>query len=186
MRRRRTRTSGRWPPCARCTSPIPTACSAATRISSPAACSNASIIAMALATDPSLLILDEPTTGLDATVEAEVIDLIGELQERHETAVLFISHNLGRHPQDVPATSACCTRASSSRRDRPRRSCRTRGIRTRSASCAASRAGGCARTSASSTPSAGFLPAIGDAPAGMRLRPPLRARPGCLPDGQAG
>ena len=53
------------------------------------------IIAMALATNPELLILDEPTTGLDATVEAEVLDLIGELQERHSTAVLFISHNLG-------------------------------------------------------------------------------------------
>jgi peptide/nickel transport system ATP-binding protein len=53
------------------------------------------VIAMALATDPSLLILDEPTTGLDATVEAEVLDLIAELQERHHTAVLFISHNLG-------------------------------------------------------------------------------------------
>jgi peptide/nickel transport system ATP-binding protein len=53
------------------------------------------IIAMSLATNPSLLILDEPTTGLDATVEAEVLDLIGELQERHSTAVLFISHNLG-------------------------------------------------------------------------------------------
>jgi len=53
------------------------------------------VIAMALATDPSLLILDEPTTGLDATVEAEVIDLIAELQEKHRTAVLFISHNLG-------------------------------------------------------------------------------------------
>ncbi len=53
------------------------------------------IIAMALATNPELLILDEPTTGLDATVEAEVLDLIGELQERFSTAVLFISHNLG-------------------------------------------------------------------------------------------
>ncbi|MFL5927660.1 MAG: dipeptide ABC transporter ATP-binding protein [Gaiellaceae bacterium] len=53
------------------------------------------VIAMALATNPSLLILDEPTTGLDATVEAEVLDLIGELQQRHSTAVLFISHNLG-------------------------------------------------------------------------------------------
>jgi peptide/nickel transport system ATP-binding protein len=53
------------------------------------------IIAMALATNPSLMILDEPTTGLDATVEAEVLDLISELQDRHSTAVLFISHNLG-------------------------------------------------------------------------------------------
>jgi peptide/nickel transport system ATP-binding protein len=53
------------------------------------------VIAMALAKDPTLLILDEPTTGLDATVEAEVLDLIAELQERHHTAALFISHNLG-------------------------------------------------------------------------------------------
>ena len=53
------------------------------------------VIAMALATNPNLLILDEPTTGLDATVEAEVLELIAELQQRHATAVLFISHNLG-------------------------------------------------------------------------------------------
>jgi peptide/nickel transport system ATP-binding protein len=53
------------------------------------------VIAMALATNPSLLILDEPTTGLDATVEAEVLELVRELQERHSTALLFISHNLG-------------------------------------------------------------------------------------------
>jgi peptide/nickel transport system ATP-binding protein len=53
------------------------------------------VIAMALAKDPSLLILDEPTTGLDATVEAEVLDLIEQLQAEFDTAVLFISHNLG-------------------------------------------------------------------------------------------
>jgi peptide/nickel transport system ATP-binding protein len=53
------------------------------------------VIAMALAKDPSLLILDEPTTGLDATVEAEVLDLIEQLQSEFNTAVLFISHNLG-------------------------------------------------------------------------------------------
>src|SRR5438067_6037891 len=53
------------------------------------------VIAMALATNPSLLILDEPTTGLDATVEAEVLELIAELQQDLATAVLFISHNLG-------------------------------------------------------------------------------------------
>ncbi len=53
------------------------------------------IIAMALAKDPALLILDEPTTGLDATVEAEVLDLVARLQAEFETAVLFISHNLG-------------------------------------------------------------------------------------------
>jgi peptide/nickel transport system ATP-binding protein len=53
------------------------------------------VIAMALATNPELMILDEPTTGLDATVEAEVLELIGALQARHSTAVMFISHNLG-------------------------------------------------------------------------------------------
>ena len=53
------------------------------------------VIAMALATDPQLLILDEPTTGLDATVEAEVLDLIAALKEKHQTATLLISHNLG-------------------------------------------------------------------------------------------
>ncbi len=53
------------------------------------------VIAMALATDPQLLILDEPTTGLDATVEAEVLDLIANLKEKHQTATLLISHNLG-------------------------------------------------------------------------------------------
>ena len=52
------------------------------------------VIAMALGVDPTLLILDEPTTGLDATVEAEVLDLINRLQAEFHTAVLFISHNL--------------------------------------------------------------------------------------------
>src|SRR5437867_2003827 len=52
------------------------------------------IIAMALATQPALLILDEPTTALDATVEAEILELVSALREEFHTAVLFISHNL--------------------------------------------------------------------------------------------
>jgi peptide/nickel transport system ATP-binding protein len=52
------------------------------------------MIAMALASEPSLLILDEPTTALDATVEAEVLDLVSSLRQRFQTSVLFISHNL--------------------------------------------------------------------------------------------
>jgi peptide/nickel transport system ATP-binding protein len=53
------------------------------------------MIAMALATDPDLLVLDEPTTGLDATVEAEVLDLVEQLRDEFSTSILFISHNLG-------------------------------------------------------------------------------------------
>jgi len=52
------------------------------------------VIAMAIASEPELLILDEPTTGLDATVEAEVLDLVRELRDEVGTSVLFISHNL--------------------------------------------------------------------------------------------
>ncbi len=52
------------------------------------------VIAMALSTNPSLLILDEPTTGLDATVEAEVLDLVAGLRAELGTAILFISHSL--------------------------------------------------------------------------------------------
>ena len=53
------------------------------------------VIAMALACDPKLLVLDEPTTGLDATVEAEVLDLVRALREESNAAVLLIAHNLG-------------------------------------------------------------------------------------------
>ena len=53
------------------------------------------VIAMGLAGDPQLLVLDEPTTGLDATVEAEVLDLVRELREETHAAVLLSAHNLG-------------------------------------------------------------------------------------------
>ena len=53
------------------------------------------VIAMALASDPTLLILDEPTTGLDATVEAEVLDIVAALRLEFGTSILFIGHNLG-------------------------------------------------------------------------------------------
>jgi peptide/nickel transport system ATP-binding protein len=52
------------------------------------------VIAMALAAEPNLLILDEPTTALDATVEAEILELVTALREEFHTAILFISHNL--------------------------------------------------------------------------------------------
>ncbi len=53
------------------------------------------VIAMALMSKPSLLILDEPTTALDVTVEAGIVDLVKELGETTGTSMLFISHNLG-------------------------------------------------------------------------------------------
>jgi peptide/nickel transport system ATP-binding protein len=53
------------------------------------------VIAMALLAQPRLLVLDEPTTGLDATVERRVVDLIAELGRERDMAMLYISHNLG-------------------------------------------------------------------------------------------
>ena len=52
------------------------------------------VIAMAIAARPQLLVLDEPTTGLDATVEAEVLDLVSGLRDEIGMSVLFISHSL--------------------------------------------------------------------------------------------
>ncbi|HET6521505.1 MAG TPA: ABC transporter ATP-binding protein [Geminicoccaceae bacterium] len=53
------------------------------------------LIAMAFACDPELLIMDEPTTGLDVTTEARILDLIADLKASHGTAILYITHNLG-------------------------------------------------------------------------------------------
>ena len=53
------------------------------------------VIAMALMSEPALLILDEPTTALDVTVEAAVVELVKDLGKKYGTSMLFISHNLG-------------------------------------------------------------------------------------------
>jgi oligopeptide/dipeptide ABC transporter ATP-binding protein len=52
------------------------------------------MIAMALMNDPMLLICDEPTTALDVTIQAQIMDLLREVNERHSTAMILISHNL--------------------------------------------------------------------------------------------
>ena len=53
------------------------------------------MIAMALALEPGLLIADEPTTALDVTTQAQILELIKDIQERHGTGVMFITHDFG-------------------------------------------------------------------------------------------
>ena len=53
------------------------------------------VIAMALACNPELLLADEPTTALDVTVQAQVLDLIRDLREKYDTALILITHDLG-------------------------------------------------------------------------------------------
>jgi peptide/nickel transport system ATP-binding protein len=53
------------------------------------------LIASAFAAEPKLIVADEPTTALDVTVQKQILKLIAEMQRRHGTALLFITHNLG-------------------------------------------------------------------------------------------
>ena len=53
------------------------------------------MIAMAVSCEPSLLIADEPTTALDVTIQAQILDLLDELQEQNEMSILLITHDLG-------------------------------------------------------------------------------------------
>ncbi|AYJ89673.1 ABC transporter ATP-binding protein [Bacillus safensis] len=53
------------------------------------------VIAMALAADPKLLIADEPTTALDVTIQAQILELMKEIQQKVDTSIIFITHDLG-------------------------------------------------------------------------------------------
>lgn len=53
------------------------------------------MIAMALACEPRVLVADEPTTALDVTVQAQIVELLQELQQRHGTAILLVTHDMG-------------------------------------------------------------------------------------------
>ena len=109
---------------------------------------------MALAAEPDVLVLDEPTTALDATVEAEVLELVEELQSELDAAILLISH-------DLRVVSRLCDRVGLLyagrllEEGRRRKSSARRAIRTRSrcsGACRASRSTGRARGSSRSGP----------------------------------
>ena len=53
------------------------------------------VIAMALACDPEMLICDEPTTALDVTIQAQILDLLDELQDTRDLSIMFITHDMG-------------------------------------------------------------------------------------------
>jgi oligopeptide transport system ATP-binding protein len=53
------------------------------------------MIAMAISCNPDILIADEPTTALDVTIQAQIIDVIEEMQQRYESGVILITHDLG-------------------------------------------------------------------------------------------
>lgn len=53
------------------------------------------VIAIAIAANPEILICDEPTTALDVTIQAQILELIGELKEKRKLTVIFITHDLG-------------------------------------------------------------------------------------------
>ena len=53
------------------------------------------VIAIALSCDPSLLIADEPTTGLDVSIQAQILELLRDINENHDTSVVLITHDLG-------------------------------------------------------------------------------------------
>lgn len=71
-------------------------------------------VAMVMACNPRLLIADEPTTALDVTVQATILDLLRDLQEQTGVALLFVTHDLGV-VAELCGGSWSCTRGRSSR-----------------------------------------------------------------------
>ena len=93
-----------------------------------------SVLAIALASDPAILIADEPTTALDVTIQAQILDLLKEIQHRLGTATILVSHDLG-----VVARVADRVAVMYARSARRRKSIMIRSIRTRRDFCGHSR-----------------------------------------------
>ena len=74
------------------------------------------MIAIALSCDPHVLIADEPTTALDVTIQAQILDLMLELKEKLGAAIILITHDLGVIAETASASSSCMPAARSRRR----------------------------------------------------------------------
>ena len=89
------------------------------------------MIAMALSCRPRLLIADEPTTAIDVTTQAQILNLLRDLQRRHGTAIVFITHDLGVIAQMAALRGRDVPRARRWSRARSSRSSTSRSILTR-------------------------------------------------------
>ena len=113
------------------------------------------MIAMALANEPKLLIADEPTTALDVTVQAQILDLIARLQHELDMAVVLITHDLGVVAEMADEIAVMYAGRDRRAGARPTRSSTRPSTPTRGACCARSRASTARATSRSCRSRAG-------------------------------
>ncbi len=143
------------------------------------------MIAIALACDPKLIIADEPTTALDVTIQAQILELMKELTQRLSVALIIITHNLGvvaRYANRVNVMYAGRIVESGTA---PRRSITTRGIPTRWRCCARCR-GWTGRGSMRLDPVEGQPPDLTRLDGGCAFRPRCRFAIDACADGTPG
>ena len=143
------------------------------------------VIAMALACDPKLLVLDEPTTGLDATVEAEVLDLVRALRQRDRRGDPADRPQPRRDPLDVRPGRRDVRRQGRRGGRRQSRCSSSPSTRTRSGLLQCLPRHGVRKSERALFTIPGTLPQIGTDAADVRLRRPLRARRRDVPHGRA-